>query len=86
MQSWCHAQVSEDVCPTSCQDAVPAGAKARCLTGCSALVAPDAQKAGGEPCDLAMTGAEETCSQDMQVDEAGGFVMGYNHVSTLAMW
>ena len=50
------------------------------------LVAPDAQKAGGEPCDLAMTGAEETCSQDMQVDEAGGFVMGYNHMSTLAMW
>ncbi|CAE7025563.1 unnamed protein product [Symbiodinium natans] len=52
-------EVSEDGCPTSCQDeaAVPAGAKA-----------------GGEPCDVAMAGAEvETCiqnSQDTQADEA----------------
>ena len=89
VQCWCYAQVSEDGCPTSCQDeaAVPAGAKARVLTGldptharCSVLVAPDTQKAGGEPCDVAMAGAEvETCiqnSQDTQADEAGGFRFG----------
>ena len=43
---------------------------------CSAMVAPDAQKAGAEPCDVAMTGGEvETSFPDTQTDEAGSYAL-----------